>query len=1170
MPPAPETIRQELHDAVVADLLGPAEGPEEEVVETSVRVRYLVGQLAPRDLVLEPDEQDDLPQEGTNQPDEPEPEEDRLQAESLIPSSMGLTFAVDAEVDQIVVEASWGRYERRKSEGLHLTPSGGNRTVWKRIPSGGDVTIDLVPGPIQAAPGAEAPDVVVRGAIRAGAHGDWIVTLFLVNEQTEPGENRDAAWVFQPQLTVRAPDSAPVFRKRPVVESDAGAFGGAEQRAMRMLHRSRVEFAVGHGISVHAVPDPSNPERASRIETRVVPFYDVAVTEPPTPNDPGFERLADLRLDMQWLAEADRADVVANLELLADMYETWQAGQRARIDAGELGEHADTARAAIDHAATALERIRAGIAVLAEPDSPAFEAFQFANRAMWYQRIRTEYLRRRRSEPELDIAAVDVPQNRSWYPFQLAFVLLSVPSLADPTHPERTEPARAIADLLWFPTGGGKTEAYLGVAAYTMALRRLHGALGGYDAGHGVAVIMRYTLRLLTIQQFQRATSLMCAMEVIRRDALEAGDARWGTEPFRIGLWVGNRATPGRVADAEEAIKQSKGDVWNAGRGRGTPAQLTACPWSGHEILPGRDIEVRRFRGDIGRTLTYCSDPLGSCPFSRKRAPGEGLPVLVVDQEIYHRLPALLIATVDKFAQMPWKGAAQMLFGRVSGYCPRHGFLCPDIETDTRPEIRCTGNHKKRGNLPATKRQDAGPLRPPDLIIQDELHLISGPLGTIVGQYETAIDELCAWRYDGVVVRPKVVASTATIRRAREQVHGLFLRNVHVFPPHGLDVEDDFFALQRSTDPTALDAKPGRRYLGICAPGKSRPSTLIRVYVAFLTAAQHLYDEYGADADPWMTLVGYFNSLRELGGMRRLVEDDVSTRAFRMNQPGQDLQRPGLSQRKRIWVEELTSRRSSTDIPRILDQLEAPFDPDWDKQKALDVLLATNMVSVGVDVRRLGLMIVAGQPKTTAEYIQATSRVGRRHPGLVCTVLNWARPRDLSHYETFEHYHATFYEQVEALSLTPFAPRAIDRALTGVFASLVRLLDLEYDANDGAGRIDPSDPIVERALRAIADRSHRVTDRTEIRQLVEAELDQLLHEWVHRVNDPETTYGYQGRKDGTTVALLHPPRPGVWDLFTVLTSMRDVEPTAGLVLSDTWGGRPPHWEPQPNDGGRAG
>ena len=159
---------------------------------------------------------------------------------------------------------------------------------------------------------------------------------------------------------------------------------------------------------------------------------------------------------------------------------------------------------------------------------------------------------------------------------------------------------------------------------------------------------------------------------------------------------------------------------------------------------------------------------------------------MVVDEEIYRRLPSLLITTVDKFAQMPWNGSVQMLFGQVDGYCERHGFRSPHL-ADARRSWRSTASTGRRASSPSARVLPHNPLRPPDLIIQDELHLISGPLGTLVGLYETAIDQLCTWEVGGKRVRPKVVASTATIRRASDQVYGLFLRSLNVFPPHGLE-----------------------------------------------------------------------------------------------------------------------------------------------------------------------------------------------------------------------------------------------------------------------------------------------------------------------------------------------------------------------------------------------
>ena len=305
-----------------------------------------------------------------------------------------------------------------------------------------------------------------------------------------------------------------------------------------------------------------------------------------------------------------------------------------------------------------------------------------------------------------------------------------------------------------------------------------------------------------------------------------------------------------------------------------------------------------------------------------------------------------------------------------------------------------------------------------------------------------------------------------------------------------------------------------------------------------------------------MTLVGYFNSMRELGGMRRLVDDDVRSRL-------QNMDERGLAKRRPPILEELTSRKSSTDIPLLLDRLERPFDPGQDARKEparggksgttsqpLDVLLATNMVSVGVDVTRLSLMVVSGQPKSTAEYIQATSRVGRSQPGLVCTVFNWARPRDLSHYERFEHYHATFYQHVEALAVTPFAPRAVDRGLAALLVSLIRLAGPEFNRNKGASRITREHPYVRAALATITQRTEEVDVRA--RDSVAADLQTCLDDWLAAATNTAgpQALGYRSESDGITVGLLAKAGLGAWQRFTVLNSLRDVEPSVGLVLDE--------------------
>ncbi|ABK19519.1 helicase domain protein [Syntrophobacter fumaroxidans MPOB] len=1138
-------VRELLQLAVIDDLLGPADGPVEEIVGMSVRDRYLVGKLAPMDTAPDAAETDTFGESGRPDSEERDDEVDTSTNQSLVPSSMGFTFCVDGELENVQLFANWGRYERTQSE-RENEETGKSPRCWKRIPSGGFAVVSLKKRTIEPIRiDTDCPSVVVQGSVSAPLeNGDRLVTLFLVNTQTMPEQNQDQAWIFQPELSVRDMEGRAVFRRRPILRADEF---DEEREALEMIYRDRVEFAVGHGISVHATVSEDDRERATEVRTAVLPEYEIQVTETPglEPEDrPAMRRMIeDGLLDMERLAELatpeKRDELVAGLKVLTDDYAEWIAENRNAIGSEVVG-YDIPATEAMDRCNLILERLREGIEVLASDDR-ALAAFRFANRAMASQRIHSIYALARRRGDEVTLDALNVRKNRSWRPFQLAFMLLSIPALADPTHRDRTQPLEAFADLLWFPTGGGKTEAYLGVAAFTMGVRRLQGDMGGLDGGRGLAVIMRYTLRLLTLQQFQRATALICAMEVLRRAEPEV----WGDAPFTIGLWVGQRVTPNTTDESHAAIEKERDGKYGTGS---TPAQLTSCPWCGSEIAPGREIRVDR---DLGRTFVYCGDKYGRCEFSQAKSKNLGLPVLVVDDEIYRHPPSMLIATVDKFAMMAWRGQVRALFGKANRECPRHGLLWPEAD--------CNGNHTKKGSLEAVKVKEITPIRPPDLIIQDEFHLISGPLGTMVGLYETAVDELSTWTVDGKAIRPKIVASTATVRKAEEQVNNVFLRRVSVFPPHGLDVEDNFFSVQRS-----VEDKPGRLYMGICSPGSSRPAVLIRVYVALLTAAQSLFQRFGAAADPYMTVVGYFNSLRELGGMRRLAEDDVQTRAYRVQMS--DVKRPGLSQRSVRIVDELTSRVSNKEIPKKLDQLEVKFKPTWEKgeTRAIDIVLATNMLSVGVDVNRIGLMVVNGQPKNTAEYIQATSRVGRSFPGLVCTVLTWSRPRDLSHYETFEHYHATFYKHVEAQSVTPFAARALDRGLTGAMVSLLRLENDSMNPNPGAQSLDSSGKAEAlRARKVLSERAWKVKDKA-ARTIADTMTADRIDRWVKEAVKAGRRLGYEtARGQGDLAALLKKPGALAWDEFTVPMSMREVEPGVQLIMdASKHSTEPPSWKPK--------
>lgn len=1144
----PSAIRDELTQMVIRDLLGPAGGSEEELnqYEDHAYQRYLVGMLAPKSSEIAGGELDELAVSDGDDGEEGAPESGVPAGSTYFPSSMGLSFVVAAETKEIVVEAEWGQYLKIKSA-TQQKKDGNPANAWKRNPViAPAMSLPLKDGSIALlSPHPGHPLVLLQGRVRLAVDG-WVVTLFMVNQQeerTRRNEPKDEVWVFQPKLRVHGAEHQPIFVQRKSAKADLSRMDPLtreETETLEMLYRHQREFAVGHGISVHAtLPEPL-AERATQVETEWVPMFEVPQQTPRSVADD--ENLAGLTMDMKALTELPKEGLIASLRHIETAYRVWIKVEEAKLTlpAERLEGHEEAAHRAIKNCRRALERIKDGVDLI-ETNPVAEEAFRFANRAMWQQRIHSTFSRKvRKKEMKVEdgVVMLDVAKNRSWRLFQMAFVLLNLPSLTDLHHPDRSHETDAVADLLWFATGGGKTEAYLGLTAYTLALRRLQGAIEGRRGDHGIAVLMRYTLRLLTLQQFQRAAALMCACETIRR----ADVAKWGEVPFRLGLWVGNKTTPNTLAAAANALRQK--NVGGKPSGSGTPHQITSCPWCGSAIKE-QHLRVYEAPSDIGRCVTYCGDNLGRCEFTERNSPKEGLPVMVVDEEIYRRPPSLLIATVDKFAQMPWKGETQMLFGKVTEECDRHGFLSPEIEDGQ--------SHPARNGLPSVKNRPHAFLRPPDLIIQDELHLISGPLGSMVGLYEAAVDELCSWEVDGKKVRPKVVASTATIRRAPDQVQKLFVRKLEVFPPQGTSIRDSFFAIQRPTGPEY----PGRRYLGISAFGRRYPVAMIRSYVAHMAAAQVLYDKYDRLADPWMTLAGYFNSIRELAGTRRLVEDDIKARL-------RDADQRGLAKRRVRALEELTSRKSGTDIPKILERLEATFDKTLEAQRAADrkegkpatssvpydVILATNMISVGVDIERLGLMLVAGQPKNTSEYIQATSRVGRSNdgPGLVCTVFNWARPRDLSHYERFEHYHETFYKHVEALSVTPFSARALDRGLTGVMVALMRLLDDHLNANLKAGEVADTDLLWAKVFDVLSKRGENATHDPAVASRIKEMLDRRRDEWLSRVHNQKAhKLGYRP-EGGATVGLLEQAGDGKREMFDCLSSLRDVEGTVDLVL----------------------
>lgn len=1207
------------------ELIGPAEG-DTEVLTTPPDDRYLLGRIAPTRLTGAADDLEaaastgapvtGVEEEMTNATAEEDPGEDTddepVRRGLMIPASMGLRFQVPAdpaELESITVHVSWGTYEPTGRDDADAPPSSSdpasNReshtTRYRRIPHHHSLPLrlaDLTPGRTQDY--VLEDDVTLRvdsyrdTSPAGGPGGRYLIELALCNDQITPRRIPVHAWMFQTQIHVDA-ENRDVFLPvhDPLLPPAPGAQPASdpEEARLELQYRDRLEFAVGRTCSADwslrkPSPGESAPRRAFQVRTTWMP----TVETPQTTATP----VQGAELNMRTLATAaesqNTAQLRAALEPIAEAYTAWLGEQETAVAA--LPEHLrDTGAEALAEALQVREQLTEGIDhLLTDPE--ARRCFAFMNRVMADQRVHSQIAAARTVDSGLSVEEAEARVLAGGYPhhwrvFQLAFILMQLPALTDPALPRRSGDLAA-AQLLFFPTGGGKTEAYLGLAAYAFAIRRRQGLLetpdGPIDGRSGVTVLMRYTLRLLTSQQFQRATTLVCAAELARRE----DTATWGEEPFRIGLWVGTAVSPKRVSEAEEELKRLN-DRGGSGAGhRFSALQLGHCPWCGRPLTPG-DVKIGSVAGSADRVILRCSDELGQCPFSEGdgNVP-DGLPVLTTDEEIYRLAPAFVIATVDKLARLAREGHAATLFGHVARRCERHGYVPHPGHDSTHDFTGCTlgenGRHQAKGELPAATIRPATRLRPPDLIIQDELHLITGALGTTVGLFETAVENMCAWRApDGRPAQPLLVASSATVRNVADQVRGLYGRDVTIFPPQVLDASDTFFSRTVEVD----DAHPGRLYVGLSTTGVRLTAAEIQTTQTVMAGAQLLFDRLGAAADPYMTLVGYFSATRELAGMARYVQDDIQTG---LAKPGRDSRLP----RRRgaafgaLHLGELTSRIASTDITATLDRMALTFDPGVDSTTAkaaaaaaaqagkkverreaaanpYDVVLATSMLQVGVDVSRLGLMLVVGQPKNTAEHIQATSRVGRdaNRPGLVITLGNWARPRDLAHYEQFRHFHETFYARVEPLTVTPFSVTAIDRGLDGALVAAARVT--QAGCSDGlnpehnAGRVTEQAEALDRLANELSIRISAAAGEEESKYARDR-LASRLGEWKKRQREVAKKSGelvYERGADGVKYFPLlrsaesagrRGSRPDDAP-FVVAGSMREVQPEINLLVS---------------------
>lgn len=973
--------RQEIVESLNRYLVGPFEETEELGKLKQPTALYLAGKLVPIGSGSQVVKEDEL-DVATNVVATDEELDEYIEDRKLFrPSSMGLSFKVK-EQTTLTVKAKWAMY---KEDTHKRVPYEETWTLKIDQDDKGTITTEL-----EGTPGRLSYRIIKR-------NGFYNVSLFLTNHyKREKQYPKQDEVMFQTKLTVEVP-------KQDIAEFQAKS--DASRVRDELLYRDREELAIGHGVGVMW----EKKEDVCLIETVWLPFYELPVI--------AHTDFKEVELGMKALSDLSADQLQTSLSVIPKLYQSWLDEQGEVIASLEPRLQAE-ANQIVGQVESIIARIEAGIIGLASCENK-LEAFRFANRSMMIQQAQTKVAH----DYRVSSKRLHPQYTGKWRLFQLMFLLMNIEGVSSPNHEDRE-----VVDLIWFPTGGGKTEAYLGVTAYLMAYRRLISEIDQPETYAGVTIFMRYTLRLLTIQQFQRATALICAAEYIRKEQTY----RYGTVPFSIGLWVGDNSSPNKLEKAAKILEKLKSgeEVQES-----NPMQLTHCPWCGETLSPDNYTITKKDQ------IIRCGHV--SCEFHR-----DPLPVYTIDEAIYQHVPTILIGTVDKIAQLPWHANMFELFGHKNRQ-KDHYFHYAD--KDEKKSYRIINY-----------------LKPPELIIQDELHLISGPLGSLTGLYEVTVDLLCERDGHG----PKIIASTATIRGADEQIKALYGRKVSQFPLSVTSIDDNFVSKA-----IPINEAPGRLYMGICSPGVSAKIQSIQTYAALVDITRKMDS---TKIDPYWTLLGYFNTVKELASMTTAFKDEIPTRLNMLN--SKKTYDPYLQ------VEEMTSRKASKEIPDLLTQMEVTVE----EEGTLDAVLATNMISVGVDINRLGTMVVHGQPKTTAEYIQASSRVGRRDPGLVLTVYNSLRSRDLSHYERFVPYHQSLYRHVEPMSVTPFSTGALHKGLRGAFIGWLRQMTKEMSAEKSASTFIDNEHIESLAKLFIGRVQKTGVDTSEVEGL----LDEILSWWA--------------------------------------------------------------------------
>ncbi|WP_054956760.1 helicase-related protein [Paenibacillus dakarensis] len=902
------------------------------------------------------------------------------QGNDFKPSALGLTFSIGTDTPSLNVQILGGIYIPHT---VRVESDSRGYEWWLREGVLGEVTLNVEELSrkkentfwLDMKNGAGMPIsyLKIQLKVRLRRISDVFVITVSVTNRSETGSiRRDQLILFQSELNITLPEEH-IFTKYPKTYQMKETMN-EDETSTELLYRQEGVYAFGHGC---AAEWDQETEYVQRIYTTFMPQYETISMTPDIRTEDG--PLLIKMSDMAGLSTKKHPKEI--LQPLIDGYRDWIAGKEDSIP--ELPNQLQAvAKKHMDHCKDSLLRIERGHQLLA--DDQILKAFRLANLAMLLQQ---ENGKNKRSGwidnngLHFDNALNEIVRNEqnlknasnTWRAFQIAFILMSIEGMVDESHMDRE-----VVDLIWFPTGGGKTEAYLGVAAFQIILRRLRN-----PKDVGVDVMMRYTLRLLTADQFQRSSRLICSLEYIRKTK----EPDLG-EPFSIGIWVGSKTTPNKNTEANaQLLLLQKNDQHAQG------FIVNNCPWCGaalgHYTVKGGGQQYFGYRMVDGRLVVHCPDK--SCLFH------DELPIYIVDETIYEKRPTFIIGTVDKFVQLVWEPRARNLFG-----------------------INFDGERF---------------VSPPSLIIQDELHLISGPLGTLAGLFEVLVEELCLKIVNGQSIKPKIIAATATIKQYEDQALALFGRKTaRLFPSPGLEYDDSFFS-KPARDQKTGKLMPGRKYVGVY-------TTTVRIMMAqvmtFSAISQAVLEIEPDERDPYWTLLAFYNTLRELGGGLTLAQTDIPqySRALKNRRNEADKTRYTSH-----WIE-LTSRKQSHEISKTIDELKTPYNPvDNKKAQAIDLCLASNIIEVGVDIDRLSVMAIVGQPKMTAQYIQVSGRVGRRwteRPGVVFTLYSNTKSRDKSHFEHFREYHQRLYAQVEPTSVTPFSDSCMDRGLPAIVVGYLR------------------------------------------------------------------------------------------------------------------------------------